>query len=107
MLKLKIKGDFIMANETPKKSRPTFKSFINLLAFVALVFIGLSLVLGLIFKDTGSIAVAFNTIAQVLSYMLVAYFSFLYVRTKRHWAYYVAWAVAITLIVVIVVLGVL
>jgi len=89
-----------MEKSVSTKKKFTIGSVINFIAFVAIVFIGLAWVISKIFDASGSIAQALNLIAQVLSYTLVGYFSFLYVNSKRNWIYILVWAVALTLIVV-------
>ena len=89
-----------MANSTGTK-KITLKSIINFLAYVAIIFIGLSLIISKVFgSNLGSIGVALEIIAQVLSYLLVAYFSFLYVKGKNNWVHYLVWSLALVLIIV-------
>lgn len=90
---------------TKTKKKFTLSMVINFLAYVAIIFIGLALIFGYIFKDKAtSVSAAFELIANIISYLLVAYFSFLFVKSKRHWAHYLVWAIALTLIVVSIVL---
>lgn len=90
-------------NTTTKKA--SFKGIMNFLAYIAVIFIGVALIIGQIFKSKqGAVAEALNTISQILSYLLVAYYSLIYVKSKRNWVHFVVWAVAVTLIVVSLIL---
>lgn len=75
---------------------------INLCAFVAVILIGLSLIFA---KIIPSVAGAFSTIAQVISYVVVSVVSFFYIAHKKNVWLWVVWIIAIVLIVVGVVLG--
>ena len=76
---------------------------INLCAFVAVILIGLSLIFA---KIIPSIAGAFSTIAQVISYVVVSVVSFFYIVHKKNVWLWVTWVVAIILIIIGVVLGI-
>lgn len=78
----------------------TFAAVINFLAYVAIIFIAVALIAGKIIGAGSNIAIALTTIAQAISYALVGYFSFLYVRGKRNWVHILVWCLSVTLIVV-------
>lgn len=89
-----------MANSTSGK-KVTVRSMINFLAYVAIIFIGLSLMISRLFSgNLGSVGAALEIIAQILSYVLVGYFSFLYVKGKNNWVHYLVWSLAVVLVIV-------
>ena len=80
------------------------KSFFNFCAFIATVCIGVALLVGKLLH-IGSIANIFTMVAEIFAYLLCAISSFFYVHYKRHWAYYLIWAIAVILIVLSYVFG--
>lgn len=79
-----------------------WRHFLNLLAYVAIFCIGVSLLIGKI--GVGSIASAFRTVAEVLAYSVTAVSAFYYACSRRHWAYYLIWVVCVVLIVVLMII---
>ena len=79
-----------------------WRSFINLLAYVATFCIGVALLVGKI--GVGSIASAFSTVAEVLAYLVTAIAAFSFAKSRGHWAYYVIWIVCVVLIVVLMII---
>ena len=79
----------------------SFKKFIYLISFVAVFFIGIVLLLGLIFgnKITSFLSVL-NNIALVFAYFVVCVNAFFFVRTKRSAVYTVLYLLAVVLITV-------
>ncbi len=90
---------------TTTKKKFTMNGIVNFLAYVAIIFIAVALIAGKLIGEGSNIALALTTIAQAISYALVGYFSFLFVRGKRNWVHILVWAVAVTLIVVSLVLA--
>ena len=90
-----------MSNNTKKSWG--WKSILNLISFVAICCIGISLLIGKI--GVGSIAGAFRTVAEILAYLVTAIAAFNYVIARRHWAYYVVWIVCVVLIIVLMVIN--
>ena len=87
----------------------TKRGFLNGLSYWAIVFVGIALLLQAIFNvinisASGTIVSALNILAQVMAYIVVAFYSFGYARSRGTW-WLVAWAVAVVLIVVFLVLG--
>ena len=79
----------------------------NVLSYCAVVFVGLALLLGIIFQAldlTSAVVDALYILAQVMAYIVVACYSFGYARARGTW-WLVAWAVAVVLIVVCLVVG--
>lgn len=94
-----------MGNQPQTTKKSGFKNIMNFLAYIAVIVIGLALIFSLIFKtNQGEIAKALSLVSQILSYLLVAYYSLMYVKTKRNWVHYLIWAIAVGLIVVSLVL---
>ena len=71
---------------------------INLVSFVAVICIGVALILGKI-GFLSEIAGALLMIAQTIAYIVVTIVSFFYVYRKRNVWTWVAWSVAVVLIV--------
>lgn len=81
------------------KNNNGFKSVMNLLAFVAIILIALSLVLSKI-NFANSIKEACTLIANVIAYLMVAISSFYFVKSRRGIAYLITWIVCVVVIVV-------
>lgn len=83
-------------------------NILNVLAYIAVMAVGIALLLSWIFKAVGqggALVTALNLIAQCLAYLVVACYSFSYARAKGVW-WLVAWVVAVVLIVVFLILGI-
>lgn len=89
--------------KTVKKSFG-WKGIMSAVAYVAVCCIGISLLVGKI--GVGSIAGAFNTVAEVLAYLVTAAVAFGFAVRRKHWAYYTVWIVCVVLIVVLMILKV-
>ena len=70
----------------------------NLISFVAVICIGVSLILSKL-GFLSSIAVALLTIAQTIAFLVVAIVSFFYVYRKRNIWIWITWIVSVVLIV--------
>lgn len=89
---------------TTKTIKFNFKVFINFLAFVAVVFLAIALILRRLIEDN-SITAALELIAQIISYGMVAYYGFVYAKSKRNWIFFLVWAIAVALIILALVLA--
>ncbi|MDR0383863.1 MAG: hypothetical protein LBH47_00880 [Christensenellaceae bacterium] len=89
-----------MANQPVKKIYSN--QFFNMIAFVAVIFIGVALLLG---KYIGALN-ALITIAQVLAYITVCFYSYRYARTKKMWVF-ICWVIAVVLIILGAILNVI
>lgn len=90
---------------TTTTRKTNLKNIMNFIAYIAIVFIGVALIISYIFKSNqGAISQALNTISQILSYLLVAYYSFGYVKGKRNWVHILVWSIAVALIILSLVL---
>ena len=78
-----------------------FKKLIHLISFIAVFFIGVVLLVNLIFgaKATAFINVL-NNIANIIAYVVVIVNAFYFVRTKRSSVYTILFLVAVVLITV-------
>ena len=86
-----------------------WKKFFNLVAFIAVVLVGLALMLSYIFKS-GKLTDAFNLIAFILAAIVVGFYSFFYAwsRTRKVWygqlLHMIIWVVAVVLMVIFLLL---
>lgn len=92
-----MEGDVVAKNT----SSWSWRSFLNLIAYVAIFCIGVALLIG---KFSGSIAGAFRTVAEILAYAVTAVSAFYYAVSRRHWAYYLIWVICVVLIIVLMVI---
>ncbi len=85
-------------------ARKTFnwRNILNLVAFVAICFIGIALAISKI--GASSLAISFKQIAEILAYVVTAVSAFFFAHSKRHWAFYLTWAICVTLIVVLMII---
>ena len=77
------------------------RSLTNLISFVAIVLIAVSL---LLVKIAPAVASACTLIANIIAYLFVAIYSFAFVRSRRSFIYTVIWIVAVAAIVVLMIL---
>ena len=86
-------------NTNSSKAKPVKSSgwLVNLCAFVAVIFIGVSLILTKV-GLSGKISGALSTLAQAISYLIIIASSFFYIRNRRNVWLWVAWAVSVVLI---------
>jgi hypothetical protein len=70
--------------------------FLNLLAYIAVVAVGVMLAIGYFLKGNGGIL---NNIANTLAYIVTACYSWRYARSKGVW-WIVVWAASVVLIAV-------
>lgn len=77
--------------------------FINLAAFIAVIFIGVALILTKV-GLSGQITNALLTLAQAISYLILIVISCFYVSKRRNVWIWVAWSVSVVLIVLYFVL---
>lgn len=83
-------------------TKSNFSKFINSLAFIGLVMIAIVLVLQNIIK--GELIVALQIIGESIAYLVTAITAYFYVRSKRGVWWYIAYVVALVLIIVFMVL---
>ncbi len=93
-----------MANNN---STNNWRHFINFLAYVAVIMIGLALALSFVLGKLGvssSVCGSLITIANALAYIIVSISAFYYSRSKRNFWVFILWLVATILIIVFMIL---
>lgn len=87
-----------MANNTNKpKAVKSSGWLVNIAAFVAVIFIGVSLILTKV-GLSGKISGALSTLAQAISYLIIIASSFFYIHHRKNVWLWVTWAVSVVLI---------
>ena len=89
-----------MSDKNTKRSG--WRGFLNLIAYVAIVCIGIALLIGKI--GGASLAGSFHRVAEILAYSVTAVSAFYFAASRRHWAYWVVWVVCVVLIVVLMII---
>lgn len=79
-----------------------FGRFLNILGYIGIILVAVALILAKI--GGGELASAMTLIANVIAYLITAVAGFYYARSKRNVWYFVAFAVAVILIVVFMIL---
>ena len=85
-------------------AKNNFSKIIDCIAFVGLVLVAVVLVLQKIFSGDGSFISALRTVGESIAYTITAISAFFYVRTKRNVWWYVAYTVAVVLVIVFVII---
>lgn len=85
-------------------AKNNFNKIFNLVAFIGLVCIAVVLILQKIFNANSGLVGALSLIGACIAYLVTAVSAFFYVRTKRNVWWYVAYTVAVVLIVVFIIL---
>ena len=80
----------------------SWRGFLNLISFIAIVCIGLALVIGKI--GGGNLASSLRQISEILAHAIVAISAFYFAYSRHHWAYYVVWVVCLALIIIFMVI---
>ena len=86
------------------------KGFVNFLAYIAIAFIAVALILGKILSAVGlssTVIGALNLIAQVIAYTITAVFAFSYAKNRKHIGWMIAYILFVIAIIVFLVLGAL
>lgn len=84
------------------------KGFVNLLAYIAVAFIAVALILTKIFDAfdvSSTITGALTLVAQVIAYTITAVFAFYYAKSKKHIAWMIAYVLFVIAIIVFFILG--
>ncbi len=81
----------------------SFKRFINLLAFVAIVAIAVVLIIQAI-VGAGEFSNALNIVAQCIAYLVVAVYAFYFVYSKRNVVYTIIYFVAVIIIIILLII---
>ena len=84
------------------------KQFINFMAYLAVAFIAVALILGKILSAVGlssSIIGALNLLAQVIAYTITAVFAFFYAKSRKHIAWMICYVIFVIAIIIFFILG--
>jgi len=84
------------------------KGFVNFMAYLAIAFIAVALILGKILGAVGlssTVVGALDLIAKVIAYAITAVFAFAYAKSRKHIAWMIAYVLFVIAIIVFVVLG--
>lgn len=91
-------------SKTVTKSTRTWSStkILDCVAYFAIMFIAIALILRLIFKENSpQVASAFQSIGECLAYIIAIWLGFYWTRRKRNIWWLICWIVATVVIVVI------
>ena len=86
------------------------KGFVNFIAYIAIAFIAVALILGKIFSAFPKLATvtgALTLVAQIIAYAITAVFAFSYAKSKKHIGWMIAYILFVIAIIVFFVLGVI
>jgi len=84
------------------------KSFVNFIAYIAIAFIAVALILGKILAAIGlssTVVAALNLIAQIIAYTITAVFAFYYAKSRKQIGWMIAYIIFVIAIIVFLVLG--
>ncbi len=87
-------------------SKGSFKGFLNMLAYVALILVAFCLLLQLILSAVGVDAAVVNAmriVGEAIAYTVLACYGFFFVKNKRNTWLTVTYAVAVTAIVILII----
>ncbi len=95
-----------MAEKKNNERRPSQSwsatKVLDCLAYFAIAFIAIALILRLIFKKhSPSVAAAFQSIGEAVAYIICIWLGFYWTRRKKNIWWFICWLVASVLIVVI------
>ena len=88
---------------TTTTSRRGLGKVLNMIGFIGIMFVAIALVLAKIFGG-GALTNAMNIIAETIAYLITAIVAYYYVRPKRNVWYFIAFAVAVILIIIFMIL---
>jgi len=89
-----------MANKSSGKR--DFGKFLNILGFIGIMLVAIALILAKI--GGGELASAMTLVANAIAYLITAVAAFYYARSKQNVWYFVAFAVAVVLIIIFMIL---
>ena len=84
------------------------KGFVNFLAYIAVAFIAIALILTKIFawfEVSNTITGALTLIAQIIAYAITAVFAFYYAKSKKQIGWMIAYVLFVIAIIVFLILG--
>ena len=86
------------------------KGFVNFMAYIAIAFIAVALIIGKILGAVGlssTVVGALNLVAQIIAYTITAVFAFAYAKSRQHIGWMIAYILFVIAIIVFLVLGAL
>ena len=83
-------------------AKNNYNKLFDLIAFIGLVCVATVLILQRIFNANAGLVGALSLIGACIAYFVTAVSAFFYVRTKRNVWWYVAYTVAVVLIIVFI-----
>ncbi len=86
------------------------KSVVNFLAYIAIAFVAVALILAKVFDWIGGMAnvvSAMTLIAQIIAYAITAVFAFYYAKNRKKMGWMIAYVIFVVIIVVFLILGAL
>lgn len=83
------------------------KSFINFVAYIAIAFIALALIMGKLlgWLINPNILSALNLIAQIIAYSITAIFAFFFAKSKKSIGWMIAYIIFVIAIIIFLILG--
>ena len=84
------------------------KGFVNFMAYIAIAFIAVALILSRIFAAfdmNATIISAISLVAQVIAYAITAVFAFYYAKSKKQIGWMIAYILFVIAIIVFLILG--
>ncbi len=84
------------------------KGFVNFMAYLAVAFIAVALILTKIFsvfEVSNTITSALTLIAQIIAYTITAVFAFFYAKSRKHIAWMICYVLFVVAIIVFLILG--
>ncbi len=84
------------------------KSFVNFLAYFAVAFIAVALILNKIFSGFSKLATVagvLTLIAQIVAYTITAVYAFYFAKSKKHIGWMIAYVIFVIAIIVFLILG--
>ena len=86
------------------------KSFVNFMAYIAVAFIAVALIVGKILAAVGlssTVVGALNIVAQTIAYAITSVFAFYYAKSRKHIGWMIAYIIFVIAIIIFLVLGAL
>ena len=75
------------------------KSFLSIMAYVAVVAVGVALLLQALLKGE-QVAGIIKLVADVIAYLMLVIYSFAYAKSRRSVVFVIVWIIAVVLIVI-------
>lgn len=83
-------------------SNGNFKRFLNMIAFIGVIAVAVALLISLIFGGN-EVSAAFNKVAQIIAYLVTAFYAFYYVQAQRNTIITIVYIIAVVAIIVLLI----